>query len=97
MLKEKKTRGGGGWRGGSVVKNTPTGLPEDLGSIPSTHIRGSQMLVTPVPGDQILSSSGLHRHQGCTQCTNIHEGKILTLTNKKQRWCHVAVPRPYTA
>jgi hypothetical protein len=43
-------------------------LPEDQGSIPSTHNGSSELSVTPVPGDPTPS----HRHI-CRQNTNAHK------------------------
>lgn len=37
---------------------------------------GSQPPITPVLGD-LMSSSGVQRHQACTWCTYIHASKIL--------------------
>lgn len=47
-----------------------SGLPEELGSIPSIHT-GLQPSVIPVQGDP-MPSSGLKRHQACIGFTDIY-------------------------
>jgi hypothetical protein len=44
-------------------------LAEDLGSISTTI---SKLSVTPVPGEKLMSSSGLHGHHVSMWCSNIH-------------------------
>lgn len=63
-----------GWRDGSAVKSTDT-LPEDLGSVPSTH--NHLQSGSPVSEDPV-SYSGLHRHQVCMRCTVISADTVLT-------------------
>jgi hypothetical protein len=61
-----------------------TALPEDLGSIHSTHM-GS----TPLPGDSKVSSV-LFRYQTYTRCTDLHDNHPSTLKQtiqfKKIKW-----------
>lgn len=49
-------------------------LLEDPGFDSQIH-RAAQLALTPVPRN-LAPSSGLHRHQACTQCTDIEAGKI---------------------
>lgn len=55
MLIRKKVKG---WRHGSVVKNS-SAPAEGQSSILKTHIGGSQLPVTLVPG-HLVASFGLH-------------------------------------
>lgn len=56
---KKKWGKGKVWRNGSAKLRVLAALPEDPGSIFSTHShRGSQLYLTPLPGD-LVPSSGL--------------------------------------
>lgn len=73
-------------RDSSVFKSTGFSfrLPHSTSQPPfnSQHPHGSSAVsVTPVPGD-LMPSSGLHRHQTCTQCTNIRAGKTAKYIKK---------------
>jgi hypothetical protein len=63
----------GDWKDGSVAEST-SHSSRGLG-VSSQHLHdGSQLLLTPVPGDP-MPSSYLCKHQACTWYTDIHETK----------------------
>lgn len=73
-------------------------LVEDSGSIPRTHMVGSQTFITPVPGGPIPSSD-LHGQQACTWCIcelNTHTLKISLEKKKKDCVAPSCIPPPPT-
>lgn len=60
-------------------------LPDDPGSMPSTHVAGSQLSVTPHPGDLTLS----HKHT-CTQNTNAHKINKPLKKKRAEPWSSLA-------
>jgi hypothetical protein len=59
-------------------------LPEDLGSILSSHIVAHNYLLTPVPGHLMLSF-GLHMTPSHTYRQNNHTHKIKINTSSENR------------
>lgn len=54
------------------LSDKETALPEDLGSIPGTHMTApNHLYLTPVPGNPMPFSE----HQGTYTCTDIYAGK----------------------
>lgn len=69
---------GWGWREAQRIRAlvAPT---EDLGSVPSTYLRSSSLLLM-IPVGDLTSSSGLLKHQACMWCT--FKDPDTTLTHK---------------